>query len=381
MPQRRKESYMKKIIGRSAIATIALSSLLAPSAFAGDDDLKIGGFADFYYLYDFNRSGTQGTLNGRAFDVKNNTLSLSHVLITLRKQATEKTRFGFAADLSFGRFADINAGFDFQSGDSLRNFQQAYGTYLAKDGATLDFGKFNSWVGYESLYSVDNANYSIGTLFNNEEPNWHVGLRYLKPINDKSTLGFYLVNGWNETEDSNGSKTLGLSYARTWSDKLSTTFNWIGGNEGTNGVGLPGPGQSNVQMIDFTSTYKLNAKHTLAFNADYASSKAIEAGVTSGNWHGFSFYSMHKLSDANDIALRYSVTHDPNSLRILDPGANFVGGSSGSWTLTYNTRTTDKSLLRFEFRTDFANRQLFQDGFAGTSDRRNTFAISHVIKF
>jgi hypothetical protein len=354
---------------------LACCCLVVPSslALAADEGVQISGWFDTYYQLNFNRPAVGNLLAGRAFDVYGDQFSVGGALVSFKLAPTKKNRYGFTADLSFGKFADINAGLDGANGDSSKHFQQAFGTYVANDGTTFDFGKFNSWIGYEALYSADNSNYSIGTLFNYAQPNWHVGARMTKPLSDTSTLGLYLVNGWNETQDTNKGKTLGASLQKSWSSKLTTTFNYIGGNEGQNGIALPGTGTSNVQMLDLVAVYKTSDKHTLAFNGDYASSKSVGAGGNSGNWSGYSFYSNHKLSDSRDFSLRYSIFHDTDGLR-------GIGGSIGSLTGTYNIRTGSSSLLRLEVRNDFANQNVFAKS-AGLSDKRTTFTIAHTIRF
>ena len=234
----------------------------------------------------------------------------------------------------------------------------------------MDLGKFNTWIGSESVYTVDNPNYSIGTLFNFGQPNWHVGLRWAKPLTETSTATFFAVNGWNETNDSNSNKTFGASLSKNVTKKLATTWGYIGGKEGTNGIGLPNSGTSDVHMVDLIATYALSDKHTLAFNGDYASA----AGANSGHWYGISVNSNHKLSDSSDASIRFSAFHDPQGLR-------GIGSSVSSWTATYNMKTGSATTWRLEARLDQANNNVFESGASGLSKNRATITIAHVIRF
>lgn len=342
--------------------------ILANQAFASDD-LKMSGWVDLFYQYDFNHSPFGSSLTGRGFDIRAGAFELANAEVNL-KYGKKGGPFSVTLDLGVGRNVQINNGLDGANGNKNQVFQQFYVSLPFKDGSSLDLGKFNTWIGSESVYTVDNANYSLGTLFWYAQPSWHIGGRWSKPINDSSSAALYVVNGWNETQDTNNSKTFGASYSKAFSKKLSATLGYIGGKEGTNGIALPNAGQSDVHMADLIATYTLSDRQTLVFNGDYASS----AGANSGHWSGYSIYSNHHLSDTRDASLRFSTVSDPQNLR----GAN---GSISSWTGTYNMKMSEASTLRFELRYDMASTSIFQNGAAGMSNNRTTLTLAHVLRF
>lgn len=353
---------MKKtllIVGVFAFSGLAVAS----------DDLKVGGWLDLFYQYDFNHSPFGTNLAGREFDMKAGVFELANAEVNL-KYAKAGLPFSVSLDLGTGRNVQVNNGLDAANDHRNEAIQQFYISLPQKDGSTLDLGKFNTWIGSESVYTVDNSNYSLGTLFWYGQPNWHVGARFTRPTGENSSMSLYAVNGWNETSDTNSSKTFGWSYSRPISSKLSATLGYIGGKEGTNGIGLPNSGQSDVHMADLIATYTFSDKHMLAFNGDYASS----AGANSGHWSGYSIYSNHRLSDGKDFSVRFSTIQDPQNLR----GAN---GSVSSWTATYNLKASQASTLRFELRYDMASSDLFQEGTSGFSNHRTTLTLAHVLRF
>ncbi len=355
---------MKKYLAISLIATLSCLGL------ASDDhkDFKITGWFDVYYQYDFNRSPFGVNLTGRGYDTRAGSFELANAQLNI-KYGKKDSPFSLTADLALGRNAQINSALDAANGNSNQAIQQLFVTFTQKDGSTFDIGKFNTWIGYESPYTIDNANYSVSTLFNFGQPVWHVGLRYSKPLSDTATASLFAVNGWNETQDTNSSKTFGFSYAKTLSKKLSATLGYIGGKEGPNGIGLPNSGLSDVHMLDLVATYAASDKQAFVFNGDYASS----AGANSGHWTGWSIFSNTKLSDKNDFSLRFSTLQDGNNLR-------GVGGSIGSLTGTFNIKTSDVSTLRLEARSDMANTSFFQSG-SGSSKSRTTLTIAHQVRF
>ena len=353
------------------IYSLCFCAAIAGSALATDDtktDLKVKGWLDLFYQYDLNHSPFGTNLTGREFDMKAGVFELANAEVNF-SYSTKGLPFSIVMDLGLGRNVQVNNGLDGNNNHRNQIFQQAYLSMPFKDGSTLDFGKFNTWIGPESVYTVDNTNYSLGTLFWYAQPNWHVGGRYTKPLSSSTTATFYVVNGWNETIDSNHSKTLGLSLAKTVNKKLSATLSYIGGKEGTNGIGLPTAGQSDVHMGDLIATYAVSDKHSLMLNADYASA----AGANSGHFYGYSLYSNHKLSDKNDLSFRFSTVKDPQNLR----GAQ---GSINSWTGTFNMKSSENTTWRLEFRLDQASSNLFETSGA-PKNNRSTITIAHVIRF
>ena len=76
-------------------------------------------------------------------------------------------------------------------------------------GVQVDFGKFVTSAGAEVTETHLNWNYSRSLLFANG-PYYHFGLRTTAPLSKNFTAGVQLVNGWNNVEDNNAAKTVGL---------------------------------------------------------------------------------------------------------------------------------------------------------------------------
>ena len=88
-----------------------------------------------------------------------------------------------------------------------RNIFQAYGTWVAPigNGLTLDVGKWGSSIGIEGNYTKDQMNYSRAYWFD-FLPFYHMGLRASYKVKDGLTLNYWLVNGTNQAEATNGFK-------------------------------------------------------------------------------------------------------------------------------------------------------------------------------
>ena len=146
---------------------------------------ELSGFADVYYLYNFNKPGTAYKLGDvevenalRAFDVAHNSFSLNLAEIAVEKKPTADSRGGFRIDLDYGPTAAMVA-YDPAARASIQNIQQAYVSYLAPTGYGLqfDFGKFVTPTGNEVIETKDNWNYSRSLLFALAIPYYHMGMR------------------------------------------------------------------------------------------------------------------------------------------------------------------------------------------------------------
>ena len=99
------------------------------------------------------------------------------------------------------------------------------------------------------------------------------------PLSDKTTVGLYLVNGWNNVEDDNGGKSIGASLNFKPSAKWNFIINGIYGPEGGptspaagffGGIGFPTAAVLQTGLVDLIAQWTPTGKIKLAANFDYA---------------------------------------------------------------------------------------------------------------
>jgi Putative beta-barrel porin-2, OmpL-like. bbp2 len=183
------------------------------------DDSKVLGFfrdttinvaLDGYYAYNFNNPVGRVNLL-RAYDVLSNEFSLNQadIVIDHPPDAAAGRRWGGRLDLQFGQATDTLQGNPANEPrpQIYRNIFQAYGTYIVPfgKGITVDFGKWGSSLGIEGNYSKDQINYSRAYWFD-FLPFYHMGVRVSAPVTDRFTLNYWVVNGTNQVEATNGFK-------------------------------------------------------------------------------------------------------------------------------------------------------------------------------
>src|SRR5208283_1220417 len=180
----------------------------ATLGFLRDTTINLG--LDSYYAYNFNQPVGRVNLL-RAYDVLSNNFSLNQadIIFEHAPNLDEDRRWGARVDLQFGQATDTLQGNPANEPrpDIYRNIFQAYGTYVVPlgKGLTVDFGKWSSSIGIEGNYTKDQMNYSRSYWFS-FLPFYHMGFRASYPVSDRFTVNYWVVNGTNQAEATNGFK-------------------------------------------------------------------------------------------------------------------------------------------------------------------------------
>jgi hypothetical protein len=345
------------------------------------EKIHLTGLIDWYYQFSFNHPlpGTN-LVPPRAFDIKNDSFSLSLVEVNLTQAATAKSPIGFTATFTLGKTADLvhftepggtpNPGK--LSNDTIYKYtQQLFGTYVTPGSQpfTMDFGKFVTLMGFELIESSTNDNYSRGLLFTYAIPFYHTGLRITRPLSSTLAAQLHLVNGWNNVEDDNSGKSIGVQFAWNPNSAWTWVVNWMGGDEST-GAALPA--NLNVQLVDLLGIWRPTDRLKLGINVDYAS--AFKAGAAGGHWSGQAVYLRYQLNKRSALAVRLEHFEDTNGLR------TGTAQNLNSATATFEYVVHDNLLHRLEFRHDKAGKTLFPSG-GGGSTSMQTITFSQVVRF
>lgn len=349
--------------------------------------LKINGFLDGFYQYDFNRPpfGTSLGSSGRLFDTTNNSFTLAAARVNILRTPDERGRVGVNVQFLLGPNADLLHAFEPGGVERYKNIQQAFVTYQTKGArpVTVDFGKFAAWIGYESLDSLLNENYSRAFNFNLGQPNYTAGIRATKALTDSVSAGLFLANGFNETEDGNAGKTLGASVTLGGARRRgNVSLLWWSGPEGGQvqnsaggfgGINFAVPGTLNVNIGNVIATYQADARTRFAFDGYYAS--ASSRNRDGGTWNGQAVYVRRQLSSTSATALRLERLEDFSALRT---GARRKLHSA---TGTYEYIVGGALTNRLEVRRDFASDQYFPRNGNRQTGGRTTLTFAALYAF
>lgn len=372
--QQQNSSALQATNGAAAATPNDEASILG---FLRDTTINVG--LDGYYEYNFNNP--VGRINLlRAYDVLSQEFSLNqaNVILDHPPNVAEGRRWGGRLDLQFGQATDTLQGNPANEPrpDIYRNIFQAYGTYVAPvgKGLNVDFGKWSSALGIEGNYTKDQMNYSRAFWFN-FLPFYHMGIRASYPLSDRFSLNYWIVNGTNQVEATNGFKDELFGFTARPQKSVAWTVNYYLGQEHPDRAPASNCGPIPVQpglcfvairpapnglthIFDTYASWQATPKLTVALEGDYFLQRLWQhaaPGQSSAPSHvdGGAAYVKYQLTQKTAIATRAEY--------LSDRGGLFSGITQAlkENTVTFDYNVFDGFLMRYEWRRDFSNQPSF----------------------
>ncbi len=347
--------------------------------------MDISGFIDGYYSFNFNRPNTsEGNFDQvnqlYNFNDKTDQFELSAAKLTLNH---DPDPVGAHVDFVYGRTEElINASASNSTSPSqLPYLEQAFLSLKPPKakGFELDFGKFVTAAGAEVIEAKDNWNYSRSLLFVNAIPYWHFGARTSMPVSKTDTIGFQLVNGWNNVSKSNGGVT-GVFTNALVTPKATWNLNYIVGPEN------PNTSSGLRNLIDTTLLLTPPGKVNAYVNFDYGQNQdatyvcgTAPTTICGDNrlktWWGVEGAAHIQASGKSAVALRYGYFDDAQG--------NQTGAVQqlNEGTFTYEYKWVEGLMMRAEYRIDFSNKPYFNKLASQSSDQQQTLTIAFIAFF
>jgi len=368
---------------------------------------KIRGWAESYFVYSSNAAdkdtvnANQGlsaikardlSIEGRTFDVHRNRPTLTILEVELEKVPQlsswlDPQAVGFKLDVNWGDTYDIiwntvNKALGRPGhkedvlGDADRFLSHYSIGYVAPVGKGLrvDFGKFVTHIGGETIESIKNNNFSHGYLYSFGIPFQDFGFRFNYPWTDTLYTEFYVLQGWNVTyKDNNGGKTIGPAIGWTPNPRVSMYAQYLGGPEQ----------RDNDNHYRHLLDLGLSLNPIDPFNILLSADVGYERNVFSKKdtwWDGIMGVFRYKVTDTFEPAFRAEIYNDPDGF------TTGVPQTVGEVTLTLNYRIDlpEKThlLVRPEYRYDVSDANFFTEGKA-FRDRKDqhTIGLGTVLYF
>jgi hypothetical protein len=365
--------------------------------FLRDATINLG--LDTYYAYNFNRPVGRVNLL-RAYDVLSNNISLNQANVIFERgpNLSSGRRFGARLDFQFGQATAALQGNPANEPrpEIYRNVFQAYGTYVlpVRSGLTIDFGKWAGSLGIEGNYTKDQMNYSRSFFFF-YLPSYHTGLRSTLQVNEKLALNYWMTNGTNQTEATNGFKDEFFGFAAKPVQSVTWTANYYLGQENPNRIAAP-PGNpipvqeglsfkaidpapdGRAHIFDSYVTWQASPKLSMALEGDYVIQRLwrhTAPGRSSAPSH----------VDGGAAYMRYEFTPKwalgSRAEYFSDRGGLFSGLTQAlkENTVTLDYKVDDGFLMRYEWRRDFSNQPSFLSQIQGVLSKSQSTATVGLI--
>ena len=413
---------MKKLSSILLAATVVVTSIAladsAPETSAQDTKkmvqnnfvetaqkgIKLSGYVDAGYSYNFTGSASGGQVNSRFADdsVQQGDFNLYAVKIALEKAMTSenKAQAGFRTDVMIGEDAQmlinrgqpsnagsgVNANYNGQGNSNALFLEQAYVEIRAPVGNGWDFkvGKFVTILGYEVIERPANMNITYGQLWQNAFPLTYIGVLSSYRFDDYLDAKLGVVNGSNSDNnttvngDSDGVALLAalnvtapsgnanwsnnFQYSTALENNTSYQNNPTGrGQQPTssapvNNFASPASGYAVVYNSWGNWAPKFaNDKLLLAFdsalgNASWSSTQNITVNTT---WYGAAVYAKYQFNDWFSLASRADYLGSNNAGKFGTQGAISTSTAANSFPTLSNGHVTGNNYWSYTITSAF----------------------------
>jgi len=319
---------------------------------------------------------------------------------SIKKDPSERYPFGYGLVLTAGIPGTTNDSQKVHAlgifrGDSdvypFRNtanfdLEEAYGSYQIPigEGLTIKAGKFVTLLGYETIESPNNLNFSRSFMFGFSIPFTHVGaLLSYSPFPWLSLTAGPVV-GWDVARDNNSRMSVMGQVGVSAVKDLALSLSWITGPE------QAGQNSNPRTVLSSVGNYTGIKNLTIGANVDYGweeDEASLAASATRKNnnasWWGWAGYVAYDWTEALRTVLRVEYFQDSDGIRTLavGPGSR-VELYEVTATLQYKIW---KGLVgRLEYRHDSADEKVFSNRAPGnvpTGKTQNTLTLALYYSF
>lgn len=340
---------------------------LLVNANAQELPLKLGGFLDTYYAYDFNnpknheREFTTQPARHNEFNV-----NLAYIEAVLKQ---EKTRGRFA--LQFGQSVTKNTVSEPRDGatsgpDDAKIFQEAYVGKKLGSNTWIDFGIFLANIGAESWISKDNWTYTRA-LNSDYVPYYSAGVRLEHHLNETQSFQVQFLNGWQNMSENNQGKALGMQYKNHISENLTFTYNNFFGDEE---VVSARPRFRAYHNLILQWLQDERWQYLVSFDVGH---QAQQANNGTDGWTATSMTIRRVLNQEQALAWRMEYYSDPHEANILTGTSNGFQVSGAS--INFDQKLDQNVLWRTELRGFYAKDKIYTQG-SSEQNRMDGFLVT-----
>lgn len=342
---------MRRLIFLSITVLYFMHSVYAQWGVELNKTVKISGYADLYYGYDFlkPKDDTEPYVYS---STKHNELDINMAFIKIEFNSS-RSRAVFSP--AIGTLMEINYA---QEPPFWQHVNECYAGIrpVEKLKWWVDAGVFGAPYTNESVISMDHITYTR-SLGSENSPYYVSGMRSIHNVSERWKLTLYYLNGWQRIRKINEQPAFGhdLQYkaGRKW------VFNW---------TGFAGDSRFDSSLhlrqrvfSDIHGVYNMDGKLSASFCLSAGSQNFMDSGVLkSSQWGSAAFQARWRFSPGHAAALKYDNYLDPHGVILTNITGN-KGVVLHSFTANYTREINSNTMFRLEGRYLTGKKPTFLD--------------------
>lgn len=326
------------------------------------DRVQVGAYADVFYSYnpEFPETRSNFPVGFGPTAKRANEFGVNLAAVDL---AVDPEPIGLRLIFSGGTFAEVIHASEVEGegvgADVFRYVQQANVTWKVSDRLLLDAGLLPSPIGFESIWTRDNIDYTHAWV-SDLTPYYLTGLRAHFTLSDQWTAHLLLVNGWQRIGDNNDGKSVVGQVA--WAEgPASIAVSGFAGPE------LDGDDEHWRFLGDLVA--QLHATPWLFFATQVDLGWQQRHGLDAASWEAAALWAKATIAGPLYLGARGELIHDPEGV------ISGTGQRIEELTATLGYTVADELLLKLEGRHDWSTAAIFPGDTAGALRREQSLAV------
>ena len=363
-----KATWQYKIVVLLSLLSFKLSAQ-TDSVWHQKPTLEISGFADVFYVYDFNQP--QGT-ERQPFLFNHNRHNEFNLNLGFIKLGLEQTKYRANLALQTGTYANDN--YSAEPGLLKSIFEANIGISLnKKNNLWLDAGVLPSHIGFESAISIDNWTMTRSILAENS-PYFLTGAKLTFNPNQKWEIAGLILNGWQRIQRLQGNSLPSFGTQISYNPTEIITFNW------STFIGTDDPDTTRRMRYfnNFYGQFQLSERFGLITGFDIGTQQRVKKSSVYDLWFSPVIIGQFTINNNWKTAIRAEFYQDETG--IIIPTGTINGFKTTGLSLNFDYSPTQNIICRLEGRWLNSQDNIFETKTAPTN---NNFIIgtSIAIKF
>lgn len=342
---------------------ILILILLPFSIFSQEKDslkIKVSGFLETYYAYDFSNPTTDAKLPFMYNYNRHNEFNVNNGLI--RAQLQYGNTYASIA-VHAGTYVDDN-----YASEDIKLLSEAYvGMYLNDNKkSSIEVGIMPSYIGFESATTASNLTLTRSILAENS-PYFMTGIKYNYKPNDKWSFSGLVTNGWQRINKPQKDVAPALGTQVVYKSSEKATLNW------STFIGEEFYG-TELAMRYFSNLYwdnTWNAKWRTILGFDFGIQDSSSLNDKHLYWMSPVLITQYSINSKWQTAVRFEYYQDEDNVIIATSDAFKTSGAS----INFDYLPNSKVKLRTEARYFDSKEAIFFD------NKSNNFFVTTSLSF